>query len=194
MKPLLWSFEIDLVCLDRILLLTHCENANPRQDTPSPNLFKPVKLEDSLDPTPVKQFRAWFDKCNARHERCSAIQQDSLLPTRVLDLDDMPSSDALAENMKQWPELFSQSKCKLVETTAGQKGKYATLSYCWGNGLPFMTTTETLSMRKSSIGFQDLPKTLQDAAMVVRFLGLRYVWIDCLAIGMNRLLCIQYIC
>ncbi|KAI4687669.1 uncharacterized protein J4E88_003260 [Alternaria novae-zelandiae] len=37
-------------------------------------------------------------------------------------------------------------------------------------------------MRKSSIGFQDLPKTLQDAAMVVRFLGLRYVWIDCLAI------------
>ncbi|KAI4641687.1 hypothetical protein J4E93_007785 [Alternaria ventricosa] len=84
--------------------------------------------------------------------------------------------------MKQWPELFSQTECKLVETTAGQKGKYATLSYCWGNGLPFTTTTETLSMRKSSIDFQDLPKTLQDAAMVVRSLDLRYVWIDCLAI------------
>lgn len=98
----------------------------------------------------------------------------------------MPSSDILTERMNEWPELFSQTECKLVETTVDQKGKYATLSYCWGNGLPFMTTKDTLSIRKSSIGFQNLPKTLQDAAMVVRFLGLRYIWIDCLAIGMAR--------
>ena len=148
-------------------------------------------MEKSLDPTPLKQYRAWFDECNAQHEKCSAIQQDSLLPTRVLDLDAMPNSDTLADRMSEWRELFYQSNCKLIDTADGQKGKYATLSYCWGNSLPFMTTKDTISMRKSRIGFEDLPKTLQDAAMVVRSLGLRYVWIDCLAIGMNRLFCIQ---
>ena len=175
-------------------MLTRCENADPRQDTPVPNFFKPVKVERSLDPTPLKQYRAWFDECNAQHEKCSAIQQDSLLPTRVLDLDAMPNSDTLADRMSEWRELFYQSNCKLIETADGQKGKYATLSYCWGNSLPFMTTKDTISMRKSRIGFEDLPKTLQDAAMVVRSLGLRYIWIDCLAIGRNRLFCIQYIC
>jgi hypothetical protein len=97
----------------------------------------------------------------------------------------MPDTDVLNDHMHEWQDLFLQCECRLVETTAGQLGKYATLSYCWGTGLPFMTTKETLSLRKAGIGFQSLPKTLQDAAMVARYLGLRYIWIDCLAIGMD---------
>jgi hypothetical protein len=154
-------------------------------DTPAPNFFTSVKLENSLDPTPLKQLRAWFDDCNSGHEKCSALQKDVVLPTRVLDLGAMPETNVLNDRMHEWQDLFLQSECKLVETTTGQLGKYATLSYCWGTGLPFMTTKETLSTRKTGIGFQSLPKTLQDAAMVARYLGLQYIWIDCLAIGMD---------
>jgi hypothetical protein len=154
-------------------------------DTSPPNFFQSVKLEPLLNPVPLRQLKAWFHSCNTEHAKCSAIQKDVALPTRVLDLEAMPRADMMIEHVNEWQDLFLQSECRLVETTAGQLGRYATLSYCWGSGLPFMTTKETLSARKTGIGFQSLPKTLQDAAMIARYLGLRYIWIDCLAIGMN---------
>ncbi|CAN9146126.1 unnamed protein product [Alternaria alternata] len=153
-----------------------------RFDTPSPNLFRSVKLEKLIDPVPLKQLNYWFHDCNTGHTKCSGLQKDVELPTRVLDLCPMPSADVMIEHVHEWEDLFLPSECRLVETTTGQLGKYATLSYCWGSGLPFMTTKETLSSRKSGINFRDLPKTLQDAAMIARYLGLRYIWIDCLAI------------
>jgi hypothetical protein len=152
-------------------------------DTPSPNKFQSVKLEPLLDPVPLKQLKAWFHSCNTGHAKCSVLQRDVALPTRVLDLDAMPSADIMIEHLHEWQALFLQSECRLVETTAGQLGKYATLSYCWGSGLPFMTTKKSLSTRKTGIGFQSLPKTLQDAVLIARYLGLRYIWIDCLSIG-----------
>ncbi|KAL1791934.1 hypothetical protein ACET3X_009685 [Alternaria dauci] len=153
-----------------------------RFDAPSPNLFQSVKLEKLLDSVPLKQLTSWFHDCNTGHTKCSGLQKDVELPTRVLDLDTMPSADIMTKHVDDWEHLFLPSECRLVETNAGQLGKYATLSYCWGSGLPFMTTKETLPSRKSGISFRDLPKTLQDAVMIARYLGIRYIWIDCLAI------------
>jgi hypothetical protein len=60
--------------------------------------------------------------------------------------------------------------------------KYAALSYCWGSAVPFTTTTATLAQRKERILFASLPVVFQEAILVVRTLGIRYLWIDALCI------------
>ncbi|KAF2107944.1 heterokaryon incompatibility protein-domain-containing protein, partial [Lophiotrema nucula] len=74
---------------------------------------------------------------------------------------------------------------KLIETLAGERGQYVALSYCWGNHLAYTTTSDNLERHKKTISFSDIPRTLQDAMFLVRSLGLRYLWIDCLCIVQN---------
>jgi hypothetical protein len=81
-----------------------------------------------------------------------------------------------------WRELFKGRYCKLVQTFHGQTGRYAALSYCWGASLPSTTTTANLQAHESGISFDTLPRTLQDAILVVRWMGIEYIWIDCLCI------------
>lgn len=57
-----------------------------------------------------------------------------------------------------------------------------TLSHCWGTSRHFTTTLETISARKNGIGFQDLPKTFQDAVTLTRHIGVRYLWLDSICI------------
>ena len=66
--------------------------------------------------------------------------------------------------------------------TKGRLGRYFTLSHCWGGHQPLTTTMSTLADRKTSIAFSMLPKTFQDAVIVSRRLGERYLWIDSLCI------------
>jgi hypothetical protein len=81
-----------------------------------------------------------------------------------------------------WREQFKGENCKLIQTSNGQTGSYAALSYCWGASLPLKTTTANLEAHQSAIGFDTLPRTLQDAILIVRWMGIGYVWIDCLCI------------
>ena len=64
----------------------------------------------------------------------------------------------------------------------GRIGRYNTLSHCWGGEVPLTTTTATLGARKEEIPFTALPKTFQDAVIITRKLGIRYLWIDSLCI------------
>ncbi|RFN53401.1 hypothetical protein FIE12Z_2226 [Fusarium flagelliforme] len=56
------------------------------------------------------------------------------------------------------------------------------LIYCWGISPQFITTKATLEDRKSKIAITDLPKTHQDAIILTRYLGVRYLWIDSICI------------
>jgi hypothetical protein len=64
----------------------------------------------------------------------------------------------------------------------GKFGTYITLSHCWGSATHVTTTRASLAARKSGIDFNELPKTFQDAIIVTRALGVRYIWIDSLCI------------
>ncbi|ORY00101.1 heterokaryon incompatibility protein-domain-containing protein [Clohesyomyces aquaticus] len=66
--------------------------------------------------------------------------------------------------------------------TSGKTFQYATLSHCWGSG-PVLTATKS-NWRKlaSNIPFERLPPLFQDAVIITRQLGLRYIWIDSLCI------------
>ncbi|KAI0177585.1 heterokaryon incompatibility protein-domain-containing protein [Pestalotiopsis sp. NC0098] len=107
--------------------------------------------------------KSFLTTCRNQHEDCNADSSDVLLPSRVLDLG------------------FSDDLIQLVEPRA-QHGTYACLSYCWGKTEGFTTTRQTIDIRRSGFAVTDLPATLRDAVKVVRYLGVRYLWIDSLCI------------
>jgi len=83
---------------------------------------------------------------------------------------------------KSWRNLFRDAELKLTENHAQEKGQYIALSYCWGSTLAYKTTNQNLESHKKAILFKHLPKTLQDAITITRYLDMRYLWIDCLSI------------
>ncbi|KAI4607033.1 hypothetical protein J4E83_009788 [Alternaria metachromatica] len=93
----------------------------------------------------------------------------SFLPTRLLDVD-----------------TGDDNIIRLVDTkTTKVKGPYCTLSHAWGpREKPFLTTT-VWNMAKhllTGITMNELPRNFQHAIHVTRFLKVRYIWIDSLAI------------
>lgn len=68
--------------------------------------------------------------------------------------------------------------------TNGEVGHYVALSYCWGppEKHPLRTTKDNLPYHRNVIAFQTMPKVFQDAIIITRELGIRYVWIDSLCV------------
>lgn len=67
-------------------------------------------------------------------------------------------------------------------TRPGERGRYLTLSHCWGSRVKFVTTTSNLIHLQRTIDFQSLSQTFNDAIVITRRLGFRYLWIDALCI------------
>ena len=103
--------------------------------------------------------------CSDLHESCLS-NTDVVLPTFVLDVG--PDGDATAP--------------RLVENDGSQRGTYLTLSYCWGGRQTAQLTTNSMEAYKIEVPLSSLPQTLQDAVIVTRKLGYRYLWIDALCI------------
>ncbi|KAH7074097.1 heterokaryon incompatibility protein-domain-containing protein [Paraphoma chrysanthemicola] len=142
-------------------------------------------LEDALHPAVLKKMDVWIENCNEKHSRCAHIKdRKSILPTRVLDLSSLPSRQEMAGDPHTWHELFKDRSCTLKHNTPGSNGRYIALSYCWGKSLAYTTTSTNLAThaRDDGIPFAHLPRTLQDALLLTRYLALDYIWADCLCI------------
>ncbi|EGO57053.1 hypothetical protein NEUTE1DRAFT_102293 [Neurospora tetrasperma FGSC 2508] len=121
----------------------------------------------------------WITNCQLNHTSCNNVTKD-FLPTRLLDVE--------AFNNGRSPKL--EDNIKLVRSASDQiqKGRsaprYITLSHCWGPPEKhlFTTTRASLSVRMERISFAELPRTFQDAVVLTRKLGQRYLWIDSLCI------------
>ncbi|KAK5700411.1 hypothetical protein LTR17_022944 [Elasticomyces elasticus] len=60
---------------------------------------------------------------------------------------------------------------------------YIALSYTWGTAPPvWQTVKANLRERQSTLSYDDLPRTLQDAVTTTVKLGLRHLWVDALCI------------
>ncbi|KAI8934174.1 hypothetical protein NX059_008924 [Plenodomus lindquistii] len=71
---------------------------------------------------------------------------------------------------------------RLIDTQ-GRSFQYATLSHCWGSSSsPLKTTKANWQKLVANIPFDALPPLFQDAIVITRQLGLRYIWIDSLCI------------
>lgn len=106
--------------------------------------------------------RSWLELCTTTHAKCGEIR-DRELPTRLIDVG----------HGKKEPRLV---------VTKGLKGQYVTLSHCWGDSQPPVTDSASFAAYLDQIPFQALPRTFQDAIIIVRELGLQYLWIDCFCI------------
>ncbi len=112
--------------------------------------------DTSSDPS-FSNANQWIQECISAHSRCGD-GTPKLLPSRVLEIIDTGSSTV--------PSV------RLHERAHAQHEHYACLSHCWGQAPTITTTTVTLAERKQDIPWVSLPKTLQDAVMAVRRLGL----------------------
>ncbi|KAL6864463.1 HET domain-containing protein [Trichoderma novae-zelandiae] len=116
-------------------------------------------------------LRRWVDACRRHHSSCwetlsgSVIDESQLpeLPSRVIHV--------------------SGNKVRLLPS-GGRRGRYATLSHCWGSPgrQPLKTTQANLQSHLQDIPWTLIPKTFRDAITVTRNIGLAYVWIDSLCI------------
>jgi hypothetical protein len=86
---------------------------------------------------------------------------DPLLPTRVIDVGDDASGQLIKLNEQH-----------------GESGRYACLSYCWGDTPNYTLTKNSVELLKTGVDLATLPQTLQDAITTTKALGIRYIWID----------------
>lgn len=73
------------------------------------------------------------------------------------------------------------SPIRLIDTQ-GRSFQYVALSHCWGSAPQLTTTKSNWTQLASNISFTALPPLFQDAVIITRQLGLRYIWIDSLCI------------
>jgi hypothetical protein len=95
-------------------------------------------------------------------------ESSSRLPTRLLALDG--KDDVLSPNVH------------LQETCQHNSGAYVALSHRWDSTNRLVTNKANITKHYETISYNDLPKTIQDAITVCRFMDIQYLWIDTLCI------------
>jgi hypothetical protein len=143
-------------------------------DPEPPSAWKGLQLSIHLDPDPTAITRTalmgYFVKnCVEKHGGLCRESSDTKLPLRVIDVGDLSSRNKPNDSVKL---------CETHEET----GKYVCLSHCWGNAQLVKTLTNNIEGMKRGIALASLPKTFQDAVLMTRRLGIRYLWIDSLCI------------
>ena len=135
-------------------------------------LDKCTQLDDS-DTGSKAAFRLafeWISNCLKNHPECKRFNNISnSFPKRVLNVGDDDGS----------PDLYLHI-CDLE--CNHKQDPYLTLSHRWGNFEMPTTTTKNIASRQVIITFTDMPKTFQDAIIIARRIGVRYLWIDSLCI------------
>ena len=117
-------------------------------------------------PDAIVEVNRWIESCED-HVDCSTTS-DVLLPTRVIEVS---------------PNFGKQRSRLLV--TDGLKGRYNTLSYCWGTQ-SMVLTYRTLAQFQKEIDLLMLSKTVQDGIEITISLGIPYLWIDTICILQDR--------
>ncbi|PMD32643.1 hypothetical protein L207DRAFT_571933 [Hyaloscypha variabilis F] len=124
-------------------------------------------LVGNLDPRSVRSLdfaRRCLSECLKTHKKCNPIRV-LLQPSRLLDI------------------ASPRSATDTIVLVRPEEGvTYTVLSYCWGGGVGFKTTTCTLAYAETGLGLSEVPQTIQDAVFVALELRLRYIWIDRLRI------------
>jgi len=110
--------------------------------------------------------QSWLENCQSLHTHCPAVEETAL-PSRLLSVsgdDEIPT-------------------VRLVET-GGTVGRYCALSHCWGaeHKRPLRTKRDNYQQHLEDIGFERLPATFQHTVLLIRSIGIRFVWIDSLCI------------
>lgn len=116
----------------------------------------------------------WLGQCKAEHTHCARVRSlNATLPSRVIDVG--PSDGS------QEPFLHETHESDVFYD-------YLALSHRWGIDTSHILTTtrETLAIRQAGTPLSSMSKTFQDAVLITRRFGVRYLWIDSLCIIQGR--------
>ena len=110
----------------------------------------------------------WLSNCSSYHTKCKPLMSvENYYPTRLIEVRANSSDGEL--------QLYSTSDVSTKEP-------YMTLSHCWGTSQFLRLTSSTLNRLQKGFNLAELPPTFQDAVMVTRALGIKFLWIDALCI------------
>lgn len=128
----------------------------------------PVKkiVENDLDSRSLlRRVLGWLAMCENFHGACQAAYAYRRAPTRLISVG-----------------AIGEEEVRLVEMD-GQLVDWLCLSYPWGRLVPdCITSKRNYKEQKKGIGWDTMPRTFQEAIMLTRRLGYRYLWIDSLTI------------
>jgi serine/threonine protein kinase len=113
----------------------------------------------------------WLEICTSTHSDCISNDHSTWLPSRLIDV-------GLLSNCRHTTRLVITAEEKL------ECSRYVALSHVWrGAGDDKARLTKSsLSQLQYIIFPQALPVAIQDAIMITRQLGERYLWVDSLCI------------
>ncbi|PGH01354.1 hypothetical protein GX51_05286 [Blastomyces parvus] len=123
---------------------------------------RPLRTDTNSDAA-RDQIRKWLRDCK-EHTCCRTSHDDSILPTRVIEV---------SPPGKQYARILESKSLS---------GRYATLSYCWGKeGFPNLTRSNYMKLTEE-LDEETLPPTIRDALATTRTLSIPYLWVDALCI------------
>ena len=122
----------------------------------------PSDMEGTGSDRSLAIAKAWLQRCIEEHPSCR-LETKGELPTRVIDVGDESTP----------PRIYVSKR---------EQESYVTLSYCWGGDRNFCSLTTNIEAHTRNLLLEDLPKTIADAVVITRKLGIRYIWIDALCI------------
>ncbi|KAK7413623.1 hypothetical protein QQX98_007486 [Neonectria punicea] len=127
----------------------------------------------------LQKIQDWVLSCDKNHEHCRppSSEAGAYFPTRVLDVD---KAELGVVHLRNRNEIEAEN--------GGTYPAYWTLSHRWGDPdlIPRLLLTTERRFR-DGISLDDLSPTFRDAALLVRRLGQRYLWIDSLCIFQDSL-------
>ncbi|KAK6065122.1 heterokaryon incompatibility protein [Seiridium cupressi] len=121
-----------------------------------------------LSESSIAFLKGCMDTCVRTHHLCQTGESTS--PKRLVDL-----------------ALYHRGELKIVEISPRSNYRYATLSYCWGDGVSFKATKSNIHDLTAGFSVIHLPKTISDAIEIAYRLGLTYIWIGSLCILQDSL-------
>ncbi|KAK4184901.1 heterokaryon incompatibility protein-domain-containing protein [Podospora australis] len=137
------------------------------EDPAAVHISERLPADNFMSDTVMDQAVKWIKDClEGRHPGC-VYSGKPLLPTRVIDVG-----------------LDAYSNVRLHISSPEKRGDYVALSYCWGGPQPVTTNTDNIIQFSGTEGIpiSALPQTLQDAVLITRRQGFRYLWVDALCI------------
>lgn len=138
---------------------------NTAEDDPAAQYLDvlPTSIE-VMSSTIIQLAKERLAKCQEEHKFCPPANMP-FLPKRVLDVGMGQSNLSVGIHVSE----------------PNEQAFYVALSYCWGGPQDITTTSATLQSYTKSLP-TGLPRTIQDAILVTRSLGFRYLWVDALCI------------
>ncbi|TVY14465.1 hypothetical protein LARI1_G009084 [Lachnellula arida] len=106
---------------------------------------------------------SWLSECRGKHATCNTASSSDWRPSRLIEI--------------------SSDKIRLVLTATENVDKpYATLSHCWGSAEFFVLNSQNIRRFLEGIPMDQIPRTFQETVIMIRNLGIKYLWIDCYCI------------